>query len=263
MAQTGPRDIHAYLASSGTLEDRYMTLAGVAADQQMWAEFNAAWARILGQHSPPAEYIDMWETCGLTGGFTAAAGWNHESAFALATECLTYMAQLDTKRFTMVYCGVDTFAYRKLRDQGHQVARPTYLCNTYCCEALAGWALRHYPEIRDAGDNKLMCFFDSRDPLNSSFCGQWESRSGSLTPLNFWSTIAAIQSVGWKTSAGIQAAEIVAWAVNQQDQYEAREKGKPLAHIMRVANPAHVLWDEAQLFRWRVPFQTYPPGATC
>jgi hypothetical protein len=53
--------LSAYLDSCGKLEDKWITLAAVAAREDIWTEFETAWQHILDSHMPKASYIHMKE----------------------------------------------------------------------------------------------------------------------------------------------------------------------------------------------------------
>src|SRR5215469_17428554 len=126
--------LRAYLDSSGKLGDGYMTLAAVAANDQIWEDFEKAWDRILKGYTPKASYIHMREIAHQQGGFDRKLGWNNNNAFGLATTCLSYMSAINKKMFKMFYCAVDLKAWRKLRDRNYQMPEPVEMCNRFCSE---------------------------------------------------------------------------------------------------------------------------------
>jgi hypothetical protein len=75
--------LSAYLDSSGKLEDQWITLAAVAAREDIWTEFETAWQHIFDSHMPKASYIHMKEVFRLEKAFAANLGWNHDSAFGV------------------------------------------------------------------------------------------------------------------------------------------------------------------------------------
>jgi len=107
--------LRAHLDSSGKLENDYMTLAAVAASDQIWQKFEADWDKILSNHTPKATYVHMRELAHQHGGFDRKLGWNDENAFGLSNQCLIYMNSLDKKRFKVFYCAIDLKAWRKLQ----------------------------------------------------------------------------------------------------------------------------------------------------
>ena len=84
--------LRAYFDSSGKLEDKWITLAAVAAPEDIWTEFETAWQHILDSHIPKAPYIHMREGFRLGKAFSANLGWGHDSAFGVVNQCLSYIA---------------------------------------------------------------------------------------------------------------------------------------------------------------------------
>lgn len=123
--------LRAYLDSSGKLHDNYITLAGVAANDDMWQEFENRWTEILAGHSPVGQYIHMREVYRLEKAFDKQLGWTQDNAFSLVNKCLMYMSHLDKKRFRMFYCTVDLRAWQKLRAETYQMPDPIDMCNKY------------------------------------------------------------------------------------------------------------------------------------
>ena len=77
--------LRAYLDSSGKLENDWLTLAAIAANDEMWAEFETAWGKILDDHTPRGQYIHMKEIYRLEKAFATQLGWTHESALDCPT----------------------------------------------------------------------------------------------------------------------------------------------------------------------------------
>jgi hypothetical protein len=94
----GERDLlialRAYFDSSGKLEGKWMTLAGIATTDAIWQELEKAWDAILKEHTPKGSYIHMKEIFRLEKAFDKNLGWNHDNAFGLANKCLIYMSHL-------------------------------------------------------------------------------------------------------------------------------------------------------------------------
>ena len=78
--------LRAYLDSSGKLEDNWMTLAAIAAPDEIWAELEAAWDKILQGHTPKGSYIHMKEVIRLEKAFNSNLGWTHDNAFGLVNK---------------------------------------------------------------------------------------------------------------------------------------------------------------------------------
>lgn len=243
--------LRAYLDSSGKLESNYLTLAAVAATDEIWSSFETEWARILETHTPKASYIHMRELAFQVEGFDKDLGWTEQNAFNLSNKCLIYMSHLDKKRFRVFYCMVDLKAWRKLRAETYQIPEPVEMCNAYCSETVIGWYLKHYPDIITPHTDSVKYFFDRSEYFFQPFFNKWNEKkdiaekTGEWTP---WRTIEQVTPVEMKKTPGVQAADIVAWAVNREHTVRDGQNASHLAKIIRGVLPSlSVVWDEDKM----------------
>jgi Protein of unknown function (DUF3800) len=243
--------LRAYLDSSGKLEDEYITLAAMAANDGMWDEFEVVWANILDGHTPKGSYIHMREVYRLIKGFDSTLGWNHDRAFGLANKCLAYMSGLDKKRFRMFYCTIDLKAWHKLRAETYQMPESVDMCNRFCSESVIGWYLLHYPDVINPETDTIKYFFDRDEYFKTPFANKWNSekvraeKTGAWSP---WRVIDEVASVDMKKVPGIQAADIIAWGMNRETFAKDGDAAKYLGHIIRQVIPAfHIVWDEPKM----------------
>ena len=243
--------LRAYLDSSGKLGDDYITLAAIAANSEMWEEFEVAWARILDAHSPKAPYIHMREIFRLVKGFDASLGWDRKGAFELASQCWVYMSHLDKKRFRMFYCTVDLRAWRNLRSETYQMPEPTELCNQFCSEVVLGWYLKYYPDIINVRTDTVKYFFDQNEYFYQPFFDKWNrvrSMSKATGKWSLWDIVEDVAAVEMRKTPGIQAADMIAWGMNRETFAREGDIAKHMGHIIRQVIPAfHIVWDEAKL----------------
>lgn len=243
--------LRAYLDSSGKLDNDWLTLAAVAANDQMWAEFDHVWSKILDEHTPKGQYIHMREVFRLIRAFDSGNGWTHEIAFNLVNKCLIYISGLDKKRFRMFYCSVDLKAWRRLRALTYQLPDPIEMCNTFCSEAVLGWYLLYYPDVINVKRDKVKYFFDQDEYFYNPFLEKWKRETNLSREAGAWSVwdvIDQVDAAEMKKTPGIQAADIVAWGMNRETFAKEGDMAKHLGHILRLTIPAfHVIWDEAKL----------------
>lgn len=63
-----------------------------------------------------------------------------------------------------------------------------------------------------------------------------------------WNAIEEVAPVEMKKTAGIQAADIIAWARNRETFAKEGDVAKHLGHILRSVIPSsYVVWDEAKM----------------
>lgn len=243
--------LRAYLDSSGKLENDYMTLAAVAAPDKTWENFDTEWDKILRNHTPPAAYIHMRELSYQTEGFDRKLGWNDSNAFGLASQCVGFMSSQDKLRFRMFYCTIDLRAYRKLTAESYQLPRPVDICNDSCSTGILAWYMNLYPDLIEPQKDTLRYFFDVNEPFKSPFEKKWRKETTEARKRGGWSIyqrIDEVATVDMRTVPGIQAADIIAWAVNREHTTQPGAKAKFMAHILRHVVPSlHVSWDEKKM----------------
>jgi hypothetical protein len=66
--------LRAYLDSSGKLENNWMTLAAIAATDEIWDDLDKEWDQILLGHTPKGSYIHMKEVYRLEKAFDKNLG---------------------------------------------------------------------------------------------------------------------------------------------------------------------------------------------
>jgi hypothetical protein len=254
--------LRAYLDSSGKLENEYLTLAAFAASEEMWGKFETDWQAILDGHTPKAEYVHMREIAHQVGGFDRKFGWNDENAFGLANKCLVYMSNLDKKRFRMFYCAVDLKAWHKLKAETYPLPSPIELCNQFCPRGVMFWWFDKYPEMIDPNKDSFKFFFDKGEYFKRPFEDEWIAETKIAEEQGKWSIwqrIEQVSEVEMKKVPGVQAADILAWAVNREQTTAAGKKGTMLRHIMMQVIPAYsVVWDETKFRKHFKPLLHLP-----
>lgn len=254
--------LRAYLDSSGKPENDYMTLAAFAGNDEMWQQFETDWDKILEQHKPKAKYVHMREIAHLSKTFAHRLGWTYKSAFGLATECLVYMSHLDKKRFRMFYCAVDLVAWRKLRAETYPLPSPIELCNQFCSEGVLMWHVSMYPDMIDLQTDTVKYFFDSGEDFKAPFEEKWNSEKERAERTGVWNVfkmVEQVSAVDMKKVPGVQAADILAWAVNRDNAVPEGHPGKHMREVMHQVIPASsVVWDEAKLRKHFKPLLWLP-----
>ena len=243
--------MRAYLDSSGKLENGYLTLAAIASTEEIWQQLEIEWDKIFGAHTPKASYVHMREIVHQNDGFDRRLGWNDDNAFGLSNKCLMYMSHLDKQRFRMFYCAIDLKAWRKLKAETYELPDPIEMCNSYCSETVLGWYFYHYPDVINPRIDTVKYFFDQNEYFKKPFEEKWireRSRAEKSSQWSPWQMIKEVTAVDMRNAPGIQAADIVAWAVNRENLVQHGKKAKYLGHIMRQVIPSlHVVWDETKM----------------
>jgi Protein of unknown function (DUF3800) len=243
--------VRAYLDGSGNLGMNYLTLAAVATTDEIWGPFETEWNDILKNHSPQAKYVHMREAYWLVEGFDFKLGWTTDNAFQLANKCLALMSWQDKLKFRMFYCAIDLVAHRKLLAEGYVIPNPADLCNTYCSRSVLGWLLKHFPDKVNYFTDTVKYFFDRNECFETSFKEEW-NREKNLAEQNKkwspWQMIEEVASVEMKKTPGIQAADVIAWAVNRENTKKEGDLAWRMAEIIRTVIPAiFIVWDEQKM----------------
>ena len=195
-------------------------------------------------------------------GFDRKLGWNADNAFGLANKCLVYMSQLDKRRFRMFYSAVDLGAWRKLRAETYALPSPIALCNQFCPEAVLLWYIDCYPDVVNLQNDTIEYFFDRGESFKGPFeakVREGKKRARHSGVWNLWKLIKKVSAVDMKKVPGVQAADILAWAVNRDNTVSEGKAGKHLRHIIQQVIPAFsVLWDEAKLRKHYQPLLYLP-----
>jgi Protein of unknown function (DUF3800) len=243
--------IRAYLDGSGKLGMKYLTLAAVATTDEIWGQFESEWDKILKEHSPSATYVHMRELAFQVEGFDEKLGWTIDIAFQLANKCLALMSWQDKTRFKMFYCAVDLVAHQRLIAENYVIPSPVDLCNTYCSRSVLGWLLLHYPETVNRRTDTVKYFFDRNEYFENPFKDEWNreknlaEQSGKWSP---WQMIEQVAPAEMKKTPGIQAADIIAWAVNRENTKKEGDLAWRMAEVIRKVIPAaSVVWDEQKM----------------
>lgn len=228
-----------------------VTLAGFAAEDTIWAEFDDHWRAILSEDKsrPKAKYLHTQEAVHGKREFGYRNGWNTKKVFSLVIDVLKYLQTLDKQRFRQFACTVDLTAHRKLVAEGHKLDDPIAICNG-CPYTVLAWYSADYPGLIHSAHY----FFDQNEPFEEPFKQKWISeKQRRISPGGidmFWSLIKTVSSADMRDKPALQAADLLAWATNRNLSKPPGEPalGKHLEPIMKQIIPSSwILWDEKRL----------------
>jgi len=238
-----------YFDGSGQESANFFGLSGVAANDDIWADIETGWNRILHNRKPEAEYMHMVEAVPLRKGFSPSKGWDDAKVESLISDLLVYLSTVDKTKYCHFSCVVDMNAYRKLQAETYQMDSAIELCNTGCIDRVMAWYLSRYKGL----ELSAAYYFDCGEPFEPVFKAKWENerqRDGELGTYSVWSHIDQIATRCMKKTPGIQIADMLAWASNRERTMPT-QRFTHLAPALRwlVPNSKSFLWDETNLRR--------------
>ncbi len=238
-------------------EGSLVTLAGFAAEDDVWVGFDTAWNAILKDDSrrPAAPYLHMREAVHRKGPFQKRHGWNLKKVGYLVTDLLQYMQTVDKQRFHQFGCTIDLRAYRAYKQAGFPVMQNHFeMCNQFCPFTVLAW------HITTPGLMKSMhFFFDKDEAFKEHFERRWKAEKANNLRLNgmdyFWSMIRCVCTADMRDKPALQAADLLAWGTNRSFSEEGKSF-KHLEHVMKQIIPSSwIVWDEARFVQEFGPLQ--------
>ena len=228
-----------------------MTLAGFAADDSIWSDFDNGWELVLknDERRPSARYCHMKEAVHLEREFNFRSGWDQKKVGFLVTDLLMYLQTIDKQRFRQFACTVDLVAWRKLKAEGYLLEDPIRICNDHCPYSVLAWYVTGYPGLIHSAHY----FFDQGEPFEEPFEKKWAREKKNVFTASgidmFWSVIKTVTSSDMRQKAALQAADLLAWATNRNMSAGEQETPfKYLEPIMKQIIPSSwIVWDERTL----------------
>jgi hypothetical protein len=216
----------------GGAKGRHLTLAGLASGEAVWPKFERRWAKILRSHN-----LKWWHSAdamsiqpGTRRDFLIDPGlaWDRNKAEAAKADLRRlissfHVALLDKRtlrsRFRILRCLIDLDHYREARARNPYLRSAYAICVNVCVGSLLPITSRGAHLFLDRGEKFLreiqpVWAVDRRKPA-----ARWMRRLKSITPVTDWREVIPIQ-----------AADLVAWSVNDNPS-RATEKGIARAHI--------------------------------
>jgi hypothetical protein len=192
--------------------EKWITFAGIAGTDAVWAEFDTRWARMLASRYPFAPYIHMIELLDDNDPFENHVGWCEERKRALLQDAVILLSQMNKAGFKMARVSIPESTRLRLETQGVTVPKDPYLhCAVDCVFMTAGM---YGLNVEDETQEPLYIFFDRGEKFLGRFKNNHlgnRTRPGLLkTPDNWWDSFADVQDVGLAYHFGLQAADMIA-----------------------------------------------------
>ena len=216
-----------------------VTLAGYAANRQVWREVEAVWRRVLADDStrPGADCLHMWQANALSDEFSLANGWTKEKVDSLLNDlsnhCLSPYGTREPIEDSLVgaVCTVEIDDYFRAQNECPylQGMTPEEVCVNYLAEVALG-LLPEDPNGHMGKSGSVEMYFDRGERFMRTIYRPWQQhrrKSGSLK------LIHKIEQARSEDFVGLQAADFLAWHTNR-DWWKRDTGEKDLRLRMRM-----------------------------
>jgi hypothetical protein len=214
-------------------DESWLTLAGFVATDAFWNHFDTAWeTEVLQKREPHAAYLHMADLLTGNGIFK---GWDWERRYSLVWDAVNYLQSLPKGAFCAVYASIDESARNDLVTEGYDVSEP----HVICAECTIGQAFSWFFDTRPDNVELASIYFDQNERFIHSFRQRWqrELKGQRLVVANcFWGLIADVEERDMRCTPGLQAADLLAWAVSRRHAGEERST-LHLANILEQIIP--------------------------
>ena len=239
-----------FLDGSGKSDDphcRFVTLAGVLAEEQVWNGWSERWRKILGEYG--IEYSHMKELFQKHKG--PFQGWECERRRKFALALVQSLSFKDRISLICTSLTVDLTEYRRLAVRS-DIKPPEAVCVDFCISHLFA-----HPNF---GQEIADVVFDGNEKFQRYLNYTW-SRNKS-TPDSLLSSIRLVPPPDMRKTPPMQAADLLAWAANRH--YRADDDDATTwPHLMAMSIMAlpryHAIYREAELVN-HPGFYGWPDG---
>ena len=195
-----------YFDGSKSERSESLTLAAVAADESLWADFNDQWRTVLSRRGS-APYSHMAESMKLEGAFR---GWKPATRDFLLSGLGDLLAEFSHKERCMAFsCTVDLGAHSRLK-QSRNLPSPERLCARLIFPKIMDW----YGTFPEAILDQMEVFFDRNEGFMRHISTDWnDKRVRRKYPI--WNLIKTIAPATMQNTPPLQGADMIAWARNR------------------------------------------------
>ncbi|MGO4884623.1 MAG: hypothetical protein ACLP59_27955 [Bryobacteraceae bacterium] len=192
--------------------DTWVTLAGFAAPDRLWNQFEIAWKKMLYARDPVAPCVHMWKLVHSEDPFERSAGWTAPKVESLVSDAVAEIKGWDALR--AFSCRVNLSARKRIIKEGYAIEEPFKLCVEMCLSLSLKWRFRTKVE-------KVWLFFDRGEQFKRRITRQWLANRTPLGKISIdpnkrvWDMIADIQELDMESNPPLHAADMVAWATTR------------------------------------------------
>jgi hypothetical protein len=188
-------------------------LAGIAATDAVWEEFDHKWQKMLSSRYPVAPFIHMIDILNDEDPFEPEVGWDYDKKHSLVQDAIVLLSHMSKTDFRMFWCSINESARLRLQKEGKVVPdSPWVHCAAACVWASVG---AYTLNVSDAEQEPWFLFFDRGERFLSKFRQnyfRYRTKQGCpKDPENWWDSFVDVQEVDSAYHSGLQAADMVAW----------------------------------------------------
>ncbi len=202
--------VKAFFDSSGKIDgSKFWVLAGVAASERVWGEFDVRWDEILKARTPVAPYLHMRELVSASGAYTEELGWDDTKRQKLLNDCFLYAYNLDKEQFRSFVATLDMTCLRALRLGKSAMPSAVELLNYYVPSKVFEWFCDNIntQKLREA-----YFYFDQGEPFRGPFENLVRRRKKSSRISNAWHMVKIVAPLDMRDAPQLQLADLVAWS---------------------------------------------------
>ena len=219
----------------GSKEDRKrsITLAGVAALEEVWGELEARWRTVLSERGNPP-YMHMTDAMSLQGVFK---GWEEADRDHLVDGCLALLNEFKPKQIYSATASVDLDAHSRIK-QKRELPSPPRICSRLVWPHLLDWYARIPVTPTKILLDPIDGYFDRNEPFMHHIQADWKNKK-IRQRFPVWGMVRTIAPVAMETTPQIQMADMIAWGRNRLSCGSLPNKDKFHEVAMRAANALH------------------------
>jgi hypothetical protein len=219
--------------------DKWITLAGVAATDSAWADFDIKWNRMLRERYPVAPYIHMIEVMDHNDPFDQKNGWDLPKKPQLISDAIVILSQMDKDEFRWFRCSINESAVDRIARDGEYFPADMH---KHLSLVLAEFMVTPYWNnclLRGKAPEDIFLFYDRGERFISCIKREWLKRRSDPNRLvmdatNVWDRIKDIVDVDQAFAPPVQVADMVAWAHTRAlPTDEQREFSDLKAHLIK------------------------------
>ncbi len=213
-------------------DSKFLTLTGIVASESVWKEFENKWNAVLNRHGAPS--LHMADAMSLRGDFSRANGWDDQRVDNLVRDLWNVIGEFrfstegKGSNLTAFSCTIIMEDYRRAKAENTRLREAEAIC-VNCCFKLP-FDIERFPEI--------VMIFDCSEGFQKTITRVWEKAKGKELAgwprqiRNIVNRTKERETLGTSYECPMQAADMIAWLVNNRRRNPRRVPGWDMACIL-------------------------------